>query len=143
MRHQKEQAMKFGIFDHLDRNELPMAQYYEERLKLVELYDRTDFHAYHVAEHHSTPLGMAPSPSVFLSAVAQRTRRLRFAPLTMRLIAARRTPSRHGRWRAPSRRICRASRCMVRVCRREIGSSRQPQHGCLTHGRSTTWRSAR
>ena len=73
--------MKFGIFDHLDRNELPMAQYYEERLKLVELYDRTGFHAYHVAEHHSTPLGMAPSPSVFLSAVAQRTRRLRFGPL--------------------------------------------------------------
>jgi alkanesulfonate monooxygenase SsuD/methylene tetrahydromethanopterin reductase-like flavin-dependent oxidoreductase (luciferase family) len=81
MRHQTEQTMKFGIFDHLDRNELPMAQYYEERLKLVELYDRTDFHAYHVAEHHSTPLGMAPSPSVFLSAVAQRTRRLRFGPL--------------------------------------------------------------
>ena len=55
--------MKFGIFDHLDRNELPMAQYYEERLKLVELYDRTGFHAYHVAEHQSTPVGRAPSPA--------------------------------------------------------------------------------
>ena len=43
------------------------------------------FYAYHVAEHHSTPLGMAPSPSVFLSAVAQRTRRLRFGPLVYAL----------------------------------------------------------
>ena len=34
--------------------------------------------SYHIAEHHSTPLGMAPSPSVFLAAVAQRTKRLRF-----------------------------------------------------------------
>src|SRR4029453_7749200 len=39
------------------------------------------FHAYHIAEHHATPLGMAPSPSVFLAAVAQRTTRLRFGPL--------------------------------------------------------------
>ena len=34
-----------------------------------------------MAEHHSTPLGMAPSPGIFLSAVAQRTRRLRFGTL--------------------------------------------------------------
>ena len=46
-----------------------------------EAYDRAGFYAYHLAEHHSTPLGLAPSPSVFLAAVAQRTRRLRFGPL--------------------------------------------------------------
>lgn len=73
--------MEFGIFDHLDRNDRPLTAFYEERLKLIELYDRMGFHGYHLAEHHSTPLGMAPSPSVFLSAVAQRTRRLRFGPL--------------------------------------------------------------
>jgi len=73
--------MDFGIFDHLDRNDRPLAAFYEERLKLIELYDRMGFWGYHIAEHHSTPLGMAPSPSVFLSAVAQRTRRLRFGPL--------------------------------------------------------------
>jgi len=38
-----------------------------------------------LAEHHSTPLGLAPSPSVFLSAIAQRTRRLRFGPLVYAL----------------------------------------------------------
>lgn len=73
--------MQFGIFDHLDSNGRPLPAFYEERLKLIELYDRAGFYCYHLAEHHSTPLGMAPSPSVFLAAVAQRTRRLRFGPL--------------------------------------------------------------
>ena len=73
--------MEFGIFDHLDRSRLPLAEYYEERLAIVEAFDRAGFYAYHLAEHHATPLGMAPSPSVFLSAVAQRTKRLRFGPL--------------------------------------------------------------
>ena len=77
--------MQFGVFDHLDRNNLPLQEYYEARLKLAEAYDQAGFYAYHVAEHHSTPLGMAPSPSVFLSAVAQRTRRLRFGPLVYAL----------------------------------------------------------
>jgi alkanesulfonate monooxygenase SsuD/methylene tetrahydromethanopterin reductase-like flavin-dependent oxidoreductase (luciferase family) len=70
--------LEFGIFDHLDRNDLSLRDYYEQRLKVIETFDRTAFYAYHVAEHHFTPLGMAPSPSVFLSAIAQRTRRLRF-----------------------------------------------------------------
>ena len=73
--------MEFGIFDHLDRYGNSLADYYEDRLRIVEAYDRAGFYAYHLAEHHSTPLGMAPSPSVFLAAVAQRTRRLRFGPL--------------------------------------------------------------
>lgn len=73
--------MKFGIFDHLDRNALPLADFFQQRLELVELYDRAGFYGYHLAEHHGTPLGMAPSPSVFLSAVARQTQRLRFGPL--------------------------------------------------------------
>jgi len=70
--------LEFGVFDHLDRNDLPLREYYEQRLKVIEAFDRCGFYAYHVAEHHFTPLGMAPSPSVFLSAIAQRTHRLRF-----------------------------------------------------------------
>ena len=77
--------MEFGVFDHLDRNDLPLHEYYEARLKLIEAYDAAGFYAYHLAEHHSTPIGMAPSPSVFLSAVAQRTRRLRFGPMVYAL----------------------------------------------------------
>jgi alkanesulfonate monooxygenase SsuD/methylene tetrahydromethanopterin reductase-like flavin-dependent oxidoreductase (luciferase family) len=77
--------MEFGVFDHLDRGNLPLGDYYEARLKLIEGYDRAGFHAYHVAEHHSTPLGMAPSPSVFLAAAAQRTKRLRLGTLVYAL----------------------------------------------------------
>jgi len=77
--------MDFGIFDHLDRNDLPLSEFYESRLMLIAAYERAGFYAYHVAEHHSTPLGMAPSPSVFLAAVAQRTRRLRFGPMVYAL----------------------------------------------------------
>lgn len=73
--------MQFGVFDHMDRANVPLAQQYAERLQLVEAYERAGFYAYHLAEHHSTPLGMAPAPSVFLAAVAQRTRSLRFGPL--------------------------------------------------------------
>src|ERR1700745_3096716 len=77
--------MEFGIFDHLDRYGGSLADYYEDRLKIAEAYDRAGFYAYHVAEHHSTPIGMAPSPSVFLAAVAQRTQRLRFGPMVYAL----------------------------------------------------------
>ena len=77
--------MKFGVFDHLDASGAPLAEFYENRLRLAEAYDRIGIHALHIAEHHATPLGMSPSPSVFLSAVAQRTRRLRFGPLVYTL----------------------------------------------------------
>ena len=73
--------LKFGVFDHLDRGGRSLSDLYDQRLRIVEQYDRAGFYAYHLAEHHSTPLGMAPSPSVFLAAVAQRTKSLRFGPL--------------------------------------------------------------
>jgi alkanesulfonate monooxygenase SsuD/methylene tetrahydromethanopterin reductase-like flavin-dependent oxidoreductase (luciferase family) len=69
--------MRLGIMDHIDANGRPAAEQYEDRLRLTELYDRLGFRAYHLAEHHGTPLGVAPSPNLFLSAVAQRTERLR------------------------------------------------------------------
>ncbi|MGE4046504.1 MAG: LLM class flavin-dependent oxidoreductase [Acetobacteraceae bacterium] len=73
--------MKLGVFDHMDRGQVPLDRFFEERLQLVEAYDRAGFHGYHVAEHHSTPLGVAPSPGVWLAAIAQRTKQLRFGPL--------------------------------------------------------------
>jgi len=79
--------LEFGVFDHLDRNNLALHDLYEQRLRVIELFDRFGFYAYHVAEHHFTPLGMAPSPSVFLSAVGQRTKRLRFGTFVYALPA--------------------------------------------------------
>jgi alkanesulfonate monooxygenase SsuD/methylene tetrahydromethanopterin reductase-like flavin-dependent oxidoreductase (luciferase family) len=81
----KEPHMKFGVFDHMDRGGPDLASQYRDRLQLIEAYDRAGFYGYHLAEHHGTPLGLAPSPSVFLSAVAQRTRRLRFGPMVYTL----------------------------------------------------------
>lgn len=73
--------MKLGVFDHMDRGLAPLDRFFEERLKLVEAYDHAGFYGYHVAEHHATPLGVAPSPGIWLAAIAQRTKRLRFGPL--------------------------------------------------------------
>ena len=77
--------MRFGIFDHMDNDHLGMADFMEERFRLLELYDRHGFHSWHVAEHHATSLGMAPSPNVMLAAAAQRTKRLRFGPMVYAL----------------------------------------------------------
>jgi len=76
-----DSGLKFGVFDHMDRGADNVAAFFENRLKLIERYDEVGIRTYHVAEHHATPLGMASSPSVFLSAVAQRTKHLRFGPL--------------------------------------------------------------
>jgi alkanesulfonate monooxygenase SsuD/methylene tetrahydromethanopterin reductase-like flavin-dependent oxidoreductase (luciferase family) len=73
--------MKFGVFDHMDDAGVPLAQLYADRLALVEAYDHAGIYGYHLAEHHSTPLGCAASPSLFLAAMAQRTKTLRFGPL--------------------------------------------------------------
>ena len=78
-------ALEFGVFDHVDRHDQPLKDFYEDRFKLIEAYDRAGFYGYHCAEHHSTPLGMAPSPSVYLAAVGQRTKRLNFGPLVYTL----------------------------------------------------------
>src|SRR5208282_5947964 len=71
----------FGIFDHLERREVPLEQLYEERLQLIEAAARAGIFCYHLAEHHATPLGMSTSPNVFLAAVAMRTRRSNMVPL--------------------------------------------------------------
>jgi alkanesulfonate monooxygenase SsuD/methylene tetrahydromethanopterin reductase-like flavin-dependent oxidoreductase (luciferase family) len=73
--------MQFGIFDQNDHGPYPLHEQYENRLRLIEFYDRAGFRAYHMSEHHATPLNLTPSPSVFLAAAAQRTKRLRLGAL--------------------------------------------------------------
>lgn len=71
----------FGIFDHLERRSDSLGELYRGRLRLLKLADEAGFFGYHLAEHHATPLGMAPSPSVFLSAAIQHTSRIRLGPM--------------------------------------------------------------
>ena len=73
--------VRFGIFDWIDRNALSIADNYEFRLRMLEYADAADFYCYHLAEHQGSPLGMAPSPGLFLAAAAQRTQRIRLGPL--------------------------------------------------------------
>ena len=77
--------MQFGIFDHFDASGQPLREFFADRLKLIEAYDRLGYYGFHSAEHHATPLGMAPSPSVIHAAIGERTKRIRFGPLVYTL----------------------------------------------------------
>ncbi|MGH3164589.1 MAG: LLM class flavin-dependent oxidoreductase [Trebonia sp.] len=73
--------MRFGIFDHDDASGRPPARQLAERLDLIEAYERLGYYAYHLAEHHGTPLGITPSPHLLLAAASQRTSRIRLGTL--------------------------------------------------------------
>ena len=73
--------MRFGVFDHNDASGRPPATQIAERLELIEAYERLGYHAYHMAEHHGTPLGITPSPHLMLAAASQRTSVLRLGTL--------------------------------------------------------------
>ena len=77
--------MKFGVFDHVDDSGLPLADHLASRIEMVQAYEAAGFHCYHVAEHHGTPLGHAPSPGMLFSALSQRTSRILFGPLVFLL----------------------------------------------------------
>ena len=74
--------MKFGTFDHLEmRRGVALADLYEERLKLVEQADRAGIYCWLTAEHHHSPLCMAPNQMVFFAAAAARTSRIKLGSL--------------------------------------------------------------
>lgn len=75
-------TVSFGIFDWCDRRlDVPLHRQYDERLELIALAERAGFAYYQLAEHHGTPLGMAPSPNVLLAAIARETTSIRLGPL--------------------------------------------------------------
>jgi alkanesulfonate monooxygenase SsuD/methylene tetrahydromethanopterin reductase-like flavin-dependent oxidoreductase (luciferase family) len=77
--------MKFGLFDHVDRNDRPLAQQFDERLQFAAAADEAGFYCLHLAEHHGTPLNMVPDPGIYLGAVARVTRRIRMGALVFLL----------------------------------------------------------
>jgi alkanesulfonate monooxygenase SsuD/methylene tetrahydromethanopterin reductase-like flavin-dependent oxidoreductase (luciferase family) len=77
-----ELPLHFGLFDWIEwEDKRPASDIFEERLQMLEYADQAGFFGYHLAEHHITPLSLAPSPGLFLTAAAQRTRRIRLGPL--------------------------------------------------------------
>jgi len=75
--------VEFGVIDHVDRQHKPISETYDSRLKLLDVCDKAGFFAYHVTEHHFTPLGLAPSPLIFYAAASRITNNIRFAPLVL------------------------------------------------------------
>jgi alkanesulfonate monooxygenase SsuD/methylene tetrahydromethanopterin reductase-like flavin-dependent oxidoreductase (luciferase family) len=73
--------MRVGLFDHIGRAGKPIAQLFDERLRFFAEADEAGFYAVHIAEHHCSPVNMAPSPSVFLAALARETKRIHLGPL--------------------------------------------------------------
>jgi alkanesulfonate monooxygenase SsuD/methylene tetrahydromethanopterin reductase-like flavin-dependent oxidoreductase (luciferase family) len=75
-------VITLGLFDWVDADGVRQAgQLYQERLNLLADAESDGFDIYHVAEHHGTPLGLVPSPNVYLAAAATRTTRIRLCPL--------------------------------------------------------------
>ncbi|HUG76503.1 MAG TPA: LLM class flavin-dependent oxidoreductase [Burkholderiales bacterium] len=76
-------ALDIGIFDWVEASDTRTpAEVYAHKLELAAAADKAGLHAYLVAEHQGTPLSIDGSPSVLLSAIFQRTRRLRAGGLT-------------------------------------------------------------
>src|SRR5215472_18855982 len=74
--------MKFGLFDHVERAvDRPLAVQFDERITFAVAAEAAGFYCLHVAEHHGTPLNMAPVPGVYLGAVARATSRMRLGPM--------------------------------------------------------------
>ncbi|MBV9579489.1 MAG: LLM class flavin-dependent oxidoreductase [Chloroflexi bacterium] len=74
--------LEFGIFDHLERqHEIGLEREFDERLRLISRADELGFYGYHLAEHHQSPLCMAPSQNVFLAAAARQTHRIKLGTL--------------------------------------------------------------
>jgi len=74
--------MQFGIFDWVEASGRAPAEIYEHKLELACAAERAGFHGFFIAEHHGTPLSIDGSPTALLSAIFQRTRRLRAGALT-------------------------------------------------------------
>src|SRR3954447_17759182 len=76
------ERLRFGVFDWIEASRRSPAEVYRHKLELAAAADAAGFHAYLVAEHQGTPLSIDGSPSVMLSAIFQRTQRLRAGALT-------------------------------------------------------------
>src|SRR6201996_9496770 len=76
----KGAMMLFAVFDHNDTTGLPPARQLDERLELIAAYERLGYYAYQLAEHHSTPLGIA-SPHLMLAAASRLTSRIKLGTL--------------------------------------------------------------
>ena len=77
------EPLTFGIFDWVEASAtLTPGEVYAHKLDLAAAADAAGFHGMFLAEHQGTPLSVDGAPGVLLSAIFQRTRKLRAGALT-------------------------------------------------------------
>ena len=67
----------FSVNDHYPRLLRTVPQLYDQVIRSCELAERLGFDTFFCAEHHFHEYGVVPDPAVMLSALAQRTKRIR------------------------------------------------------------------
>ncbi|MDR3512737.1 MAG: LLM class flavin-dependent oxidoreductase [Caulobacteraceae bacterium] len=82
-----DKNVKFGLFDHIEltSGSSDIQTLYKERIALIQHAEKVGIWGYHLAEHHCTPLSAAPSPGLFLSALATHTSTIRLGPMVFLL----------------------------------------------------------
>jgi alkanesulfonate monooxygenase SsuD/methylene tetrahydromethanopterin reductase-like flavin-dependent oxidoreductase (luciferase family) len=67
----------FSVNDHYPRLTRTVPQLYDQVIRSCELAERLGFDTFFCAEHHFHEYGVVPDPAVMLSALAQRTKKIR------------------------------------------------------------------
>ncbi len=62
-----------------------MADVYDEHIRLTQELDEAGWHSYFVIEHQNSPVGRITAPTVYLTAVARATQRLRIGAMMWQL----------------------------------------------------------
>ena len=75
-------SLQFGLFDWIEASRRTPGEVYEHKLALAAAAEQAGFHGFFIAEHQGTPLSIDGSPGIMLSALFQRTQRLRAGALT-------------------------------------------------------------
>jgi alkanesulfonate monooxygenase SsuD/methylene tetrahydromethanopterin reductase-like flavin-dependent oxidoreductase (luciferase family) len=78
--------LDFALWDSVGYKEgTPTADAYDDHIRLAQRIEELGWHSYFVIEHQNSPVGRCTSPSVFLTAVAMRTSKLRFGGMIWQL----------------------------------------------------------
>jgi alkanesulfonate monooxygenase SsuD/methylene tetrahydromethanopterin reductase-like flavin-dependent oxidoreductase (luciferase family) len=81
--------LEFGTYDNFAVYEMQTspiaADVYEQHIQEVQLAEELGYSYYFIIEHQNSDVGQITAPSVYLSAVAQRTSRIRFGTMIYQL----------------------------------------------------------
>ena len=76
--------LDFGLWDAVggySEASVPMADVYDEHIRLAADAEGLGYHSYFVIEHQNSPIGRITAPSVYLTAVARATSKLRIGAM--------------------------------------------------------------